>query len=160
MVSPLAHRFCGLRWLKKGAGPSYLGAMAETYRNPAPTVDVIITTRPETVVLIRRKNPPHGWALPGGFVDYGECLEAAARREALEETGLRVDLGRQMHTYSDPARDDRQHTITTVYEATAQGEPTGGDDAAEARVFSLDALPSPLVFDHADILRDWIDGRY
>ena len=160
MVSSVGDRNCGRRRLNKGLPRRTLGVVTETYRNPAPTVDVIITTRPDSVVLIRRKNPPHGWALPGGFVDYGECLEAAARREALEETGLEVDLGRQMHTYSDPTRDDRQHTITTVYEATAQGEPRGGDDAAEARVFSLGDLPSPLVFDHADILRDWVDGRY
>ena len=134
--------------------------MSEENRNPVPTVDVIISTRPGTVVLIRRKNPPHGWALPGGFVDYGEPLEKAAHREALEETGLNVNLGRQLHTYSDPSRDARMHTITTVYEATAVGEPVGGDDAAEARVFSLEALPSPIVFDHADILEDWVHGRH
>lgn len=134
--------------------------MSDTYRNPLPTVDVIIETAPGEIVLILRKNPPHGWALPGGFVDYGESLEDAAIREAKEETGLDIKLGRQLHTYSDPARDARHHTITTVYLASATGEPVGADDAAEARVFSLDALPSTLAFDHGDILKDWTLGRY
>ncbi|MGB0591362.1 MAG: NUDIX domain-containing protein [Myxococcota bacterium] len=134
--------------------------MAENFRNPTPTVDVIIETKPDHVVLIRRKNPPHGWALPGGFVDYGECLEDAAVREAKEETGLDVTLTRQFHSYSDPQRDARQHTITTVYVAIAQGEPLGADDAAEARVFPITALPTPLCFDHGEILKDWTLGRY
>lgn len=134
--------------------------MATSFRNPAPTVDVIIETKPDHVVLIRRKNPPHGWALPGGFVDYGECLEDAAVREAKEETGLDVTLTRQFHSYSDPKRDARQHTITTVYVAVAQGEPLGADDAAEARVFPITALPTPLCFDHGEILKDWTLGRY
>lgn len=130
------------------------------HRNPFPTVDILIETAPDTVVLIRRKNPPHGWAIPGGFVDYGETLEAAAIREAKEETGLDVELVRQLHTYSDPARDPRFHTVSTVFLARADGVPQGADDAAEARVFPCDALPEPLVFDHADILQDWLDGRY
>ncbi|MCB9726948.1 MAG: NUDIX hydrolase [Deltaproteobacteria bacterium] len=134
--------------------------MSEGYRNPYPTVDLLIETRPGAVVLVRRKNPPLGWALPGGFVDWGECLEDAARREALEETGLEVTLLRQFHTYSDPARDPRHHTITTVFVARATGEPVGGDDAAEARVFDLSALPEPLAFDHAAILDDWRRRRY
>lgn len=134
--------------------------MTERYRNPKPTVDIVIETRPGTVVLIRRKNPPHGWALPGGFVDEGESLERAAVREAREETCLDVELVRQFHTYSDPARDPRHHTITTVYLATAQGSPTGADDAAEARVFAYDDLPDGIVFDHADILQDVIHERY
>jgi 8-oxo-dGTP diphosphatase len=134
--------------------------MTEPFRNPKPTVDIVIETRPDSVVLIRRKNPPHGWALPGGFVDEGESLETAAVREALEETCLDVELVRQFHTYSDPARDPRHHTITTVYLATAQGEPVGADDAAEARVFAYDDLPDGIVFDHADILQDVIHERY
>ena len=134
--------------------------MTERFRNPKPTVDIVIETRPDSVVLIRRKNPPHGWALPGGFVDEGESLETAALREALEETCLQVSLVRQFHTYSDPARDPRHHTITTVYLATAQGEPVGADDAAEARVFAYDDLPDGIVFDHADILQDVIHERY
>ena len=103
------------------------------------------------IVLINRKNPPHGWAIPGGFVDYGETLEAAAVREAFEETSLEVRLVRQFHSYSDPARDPRQHTISTVFIATAAGAPAGADDASEARIFSIDDLPSPIAFDHADI---------
>ena len=133
--------------------------MTERFRNPKPTVDIVIETRPDSVVLIRRKNPPHGWALPGGFVDEGESLESAAVREALEETCLDVKLVRQFHTYSDPARDPRHHTITTVYLATAQGAPLGADDAAEARVFAYDDLPDGIVFDHADILQDVIHER-
>lgn len=130
------------------------------YRNPLPTVDLLISVRPDTVVLVRRRNPPHGWALPGGFVDWGESLEEAAVREAQEETGLEVTLERQMHSYSDPARDPRHHTITTVFVASAVGTPCGGDDAAEARIFPVDALPEKMAFDHDVILKDWIDGRY
>jgi 8-oxo-dGTP diphosphatase len=124
------------------------------HRNPAPTVDAVILLPGDRVVLVRRANPPHGWALPGGFVDEGETLEAAAAREATEETGLAVALLEQFHTYSDPARDPRRHTISTVFLASASGEPRGGDDAAEAVAFPWDALPSPLVFDHREILAD------
>ncbi len=99
------------------------GLMAE-HRNPVPTVDIIIEL-PDGIVLIQRKNPPEGWALPGGFVDYGESLEQAAVREAKEETSLDVELVRQLHTYSDPSRDTRFHTITTVFIATATGHPKG-----------------------------------
>lgn len=134
--------------------------MSGPYRNPVPTVDIIIVTEKDSVVLIRRKNPPEGWAIPGGFVDYGETLETAAVREAKEETELDVSLVRQFHTYSDPARDPRQHTISTVFIATAEGVPRGADDAAEAVVFHRDALPSPLVFDHAEILEDYFNGRH
>ena len=121
--------------------------------NPAPTVDVVIQLPGDRVVLVRRRNPPHGWALPGGFVDLGEPLAAAAAREAREETGLSVELGEQFHAYSDPRRDPRRHTISTVFLARACGEPRGGDDAAEARAFPWTALPD-LVFDHAEILAD------
>ncbi|MDH4320447.1 MAG: NUDIX hydrolase [Desulfobulbaceae bacterium] len=123
-------------------------------RNPAPTVDVIIEID-GGIVLIERKNPPHGWALPGGFVDYGESLEEAARREALEETGLAVELLAQMHTYSDPGRDARQHTISTVYIARGEGRPHGGDDARRAEIFRVGEMP-PLVFDHARIINDYL----
>lgn len=128
--------------------------MQEHPRNPFLTVDTLIETT-GGIVLIRRKNPPHGWALPGGFVDYGESVETAARREALEETGLDVTLVRQFHTYSDPARDPRHHTASVVFIATATGSPTGGDDAAEAKIFQLDNLPENIAFDHGQILADY-----
>lgn len=129
------------------------------YRNPKPTVDAIIELPGDRIVLIRRKNPPLGWALPGGFVDEGESLGHACVREAKEETGLDVTLQEQLFTYSDPARDPRQHTISTVFHTTAQGEPVGADDAAEARPFPLDALPQPLCFDHQEILSDFLRYR-
>lgn len=134
--------------------------MSQAYRNPAPTVDLIIELGGGRIVLIERKNPPHGWALPGGFVDYGESLETAAVREAKEETCLDVELLRQFHTYSEPTRDPRSHTISTVYIARAEGEPTGADDAAEARGFRRDELPEALAFDHARILDDYFERRH
>lgn len=124
-------------------------------RNPAPTVDIIIELESGGIVLIRRKNPPPGWALPGGFIDYGESAEEAAVREALEETSLHVQLVELLHVYSDPKRDPRQHTMATVFIAKAQGIPQGADDAAEATVFSEQTLPAPLAFDHAQILHDY-----
>jgi len=127
--------------------------MAE-HRNPAPTVDVVISLPGDRVVLVARRFPPLGWALPGGFVDEGETVEAAARREALEETGLAVTLTDLVGVYSDPRRDARKHTMSTVFLGRAAGEPVGGDDAAEARAFPWDALPAPLCFDHAEILAD------
>ncbi len=125
----------------------------KVYKNPVPTVDIIIEVG-GGIVLIKRKNPPFGWALPGGFVDYGESLEEAAIREAREETGLDIKLINQLHTYSDPRRDKRQHTISTVFIAGAKGEPVAGDDAVGAQVFSGANLP-PLVFDHNYILQDY-----
>ena len=124
------------------------------FRNPAPTVDAVVLLPGDRVVLVRRRNPPRGWAIPGGFVDEGERLDVAAAREASEETGLSVTLLEQFHSYSDPARDPRRHTISTVYLATASGQPRGGDDAAEARAFAWSALPDPIVFDHREILAD------
>jgi 8-oxo-dGTP diphosphatase len=121
---------------------------------PSPTVDVVIVLPGDRVVLVRRKNPPPGWALPGGFVDMGESLEAAAVREAKEETGLSVRLEELLYVYSDPRRDPRRHTVSAVYLGRADGDPAGGDDAAEARAFPWTALPAPLAFDHADILAD------
>jgi len=132
-------------------------------RNPFPTVDIIIeTTRPDGkrgVVLIQRKNPPFGWALPGGFVDYGESLEEAAVREAREETSLNVDLVSQFHTYSNPGRDPRFHTISTVYIARTKGVPKARDDARAAGVFTPGDLPGPLAFDHAKILKDYFRAK-
>lgn len=129
------------------------GHLVKNYRNPLPTVDIIIETG-SGIVLIERKNKPFGWALPGGFVDYGESLEQAALREAREETGLQITLKQQFRTYSDPDRDPRHHTITTVYIATADGAPSAGDDAAKADIFMQGNLP-PLAFDHAKILEDY-----
>lgn len=131
-------------------------------KTPALTVDIIIELkdRPDVpVVLIRRKNPPHGWALPGGFVDVGEAVEHAAVREAEEETALRVTLKMLLGCYSDPARDPRGHTASVVYVAEAEGEPQAQDDAAGVAIFSPEALPDPLVFDHARILRDYLAWR-
>jgi ADP-ribose pyrophosphatase YjhB (NUDIX family) len=128
------------------------------YQNPVPTVDVIIETE-GGIVLIRRKNPPPGWAIPGGFVDVGENVRDAAVREALEETGLRVTLTTLLGVYSDPDRDPRQHTISTVFVGTAAGDPRGMDDAAEAGLFTEETLPSPIAFDHARILEDYFRFR-
>lgn len=128
--------------------------MNQEKKTPLVTVDIIIEIG-QGVVLIERKNPPHGWALPGGFVDYGESLEQAAVREAKEETSLDVELRGQLHTYSDPRRDPRHHTISTVFIACAGGTPKADDDATHASLFTETALPAPIVFDHAQILRDY-----
>jgi 8-oxo-dGTP diphosphatase len=128
--------------------------MSPAYRNPLVTVDVIIETS-GGIVLIERSNPPPGWALPGGFAEYGESLETAARREAAEETGLTVALTEQFHTYSAPDRDPRHHTVTTVFIARADGIPRGGDDACRACIFDINRLPAPLAFDHSLILDDY-----
>ncbi len=133
------------------------------YKNPVPTVDIIIELddRDATgIVLIERKNPPYGWAIPGGFVDYGESLEEAAVREAREETGLDVVLKRQFHTYSDPSRDSRRHTITTVYIARGEGILQAADDAKNAGIFNRENLPGNIVFDHSDILNDYFYKKY
>ena len=129
----------------------------ESHRNPTPTVDIIIEIG-EQIVLIERKNPPYGWALPGGFVDYGESYEAAALREAEEETSLRVTGLRQFHTYSEPDRDPRGHTASTVFIGTSDVSPRAGDDAARAGLFSKDTLP-PLAFDHGRILEDYFKSK-
>lgn len=130
------------------------GAEVKRYRNPFPTVDIIIEVQ-GGIVLIERKNPPHGWALPGGFVDYGESLEAAAVREAREETSLEVSNLRLLGCYSDPGRDERMHTISTVYIADGCGQPQAADDAANLGIFRPDRLPETLCFDHAAILEDY-----
>ena len=128
-------------------------------KGPLLTVDLIIELN-EGIVLIKRKNPPEGWALPGGFVEYGETLEYAAIREAKEETGLDVKLMRQFHLYSDPERDPRHHTVTTVFLAQAAGKAVAGDDAKEVGAFQRDNLPVRIAFDHRDILNDYFTGRY
>ena len=133
------------------------------YRNPTPTVDLIIESleRPHRpIVLIERLNPPYGWALPGGFVDWGESVETAARREAQEETQLEVTLVEQFHVYSNPERDPRQHTLSVVFLASATGEPKAGDDAKNIGLFLPWELPAPLCFDHDRILHDYMRYRY
>jgi ADP-ribose pyrophosphatase YjhB (NUDIX family) len=126
----------------------------EKKKNPVPTVDILIEID-GGIVLIERKNIPHGWAIPGGFVDYGESLETAAVREAKEETSLDVELVEQLHSYSDPKRDARGHTISTVFIARGRGTPKGEDDAKSARIFREADLPSPICFDHGQILKDY-----
>jgi len=135
------------------------GYVARRRRNPVPTVDIIIECQDQGLILIDRANPPHGWALPGGFVDYGESLEAAAIREAREETGLTVTLLGQFHTYSDPRRDPRQHTITTVYVAQGFGSPRAADDARSLAIFAPEQLPPVLAFDHRLILAEYLKVR-
>lgn len=141
--------------------------MTQTYRNPTPTVDIIIEWGPErgnvvgkrsgpsSILLIERLNEPFGWALPGGFMDYGECAATAAIREAKEETNLDITLVEQFHCYSDPRRDPRQHTLSIVFIATATGEPKAMDDAKALRHFEITELPAQLCFDHGQILADY-----
>lgn len=127
-------------------------------QTPLLAADAIIELidRPDRpIVLIKRRNPPYGWAIPGGFVDIGESLPSAAVREAREETCLEVELQTLLGCYSDPSRDARGHTVSAVYVAQAQGEPMAADDAAEVGVFTLASLPAPLAFDHARILEDY-----
>jgi 8-oxo-dGTP diphosphatase len=127
----------------------------EPPKTPLATVDIIVETG-GGIVLVRRRNPPLGWALPGGFVDPGESVAHAARREAKEETGLDVELTELLGVYSDPARDPRGlFTISTVFIGRANGLPIGGDDAADARVVPLDALPPDIAFDHPTIIGDY-----
>jgi 8-oxo-dGTP diphosphatase len=135
------------------------GYMIRKHRNPAVTVDIIIELRDQGLVLIERANPPWGWALPGGFVDYGESLEAAAVREAREETGLEVTLLGQFHTYSDPRRDPRQHTVSTVFVAQGFGVPKAADDARHLAVYAPDKIPQVLAFDHKLILSEYFKVR-
>ena len=137
----------------------HCGQRVWEYRNPLPTVDIIIELEQKGIVLIKRRNPPYGWALPGGFVDYGESLEDAAIREAKEETSLDVVLIEQLHTYSDPGRDLRHHTITTVYVARATGHPRAADDAQEIGIYTEESLPESLAFDHAQILSDYFNWK-
>ncbi|MDB9528129.1 NUDIX hydrolase [Oscillatoria sp. CS-180] len=134
-----------------------------TYRNPAPTVDIIIELRDRPhrpIVLIERRNEPLGWAIPGGFVDYGEAVEAAAIREAQEETQLAVTLIEQFHVYSDPTRDPRKHTISIVFLAFAEGTPVADDDAKAIAVFNPWEVPNNLCFDHNHILQEYWQYRH
>lgn len=126
-------------------------------RNPFPTVDIVMYRPEQGILLIARKNPPLGWALPGGFIDYGESAEQAARREALEETGLDVHLTGLLGVYSAPDRDPRFHTMSVVFlaEAAPGAQPCAGDDAGDARFFPLHALPADIAFDHRKIIADF-----
>ena len=132
--------------------------MKQTHRNPFVTVDIIIEIN-DKIVLIQRANPPYGWALPGGFVDYGESLETSAVREAKEETSLEVKLKEQFHTYSDPDRDPRHHTVTTVFIGKGAGTPKAADDAKRLDVFTENDLPESIVFDHRKIIDDYFRYR-
>ena len=129
---------------------------ARTVRNPLPTADVLIRMPGGKLVFVHRRNPPPGWAFPGGFIDVGETAEEAAVREVREETGLDVTLDSLFHVYSDPQRDPRHHTLTVVFLGRAGGVPSGGDDAAEARAFDPDEIPGNLAFDHHQILADYL----
>jgi len=111
------------------------------------------------IVLIERKNPPYGWAIPGGFVDVGETIEQAAVREAKEEVCLDVKLCCLLGLYSDPSRDDRGHTATAIYIATANGLPQAADDAKNVAVFPLDQFPAKLAFDHTQVLQDYLNYK-
>lgn len=133
--------------------------MSPSSRNPLLTVDAIIEID-QGIILIKRKNPPAGWAIPGGFVDYGETLEKAAIREMKEETSLDINLGRQFHTYSNPDRDPRHHTVSTIFIATATGTPEAADDAIDIGIFTKDNLPEDIAFDHRQILEDYFNGKY
>jgi len=129
---------------------------------PLLTVDIIVelTDRPENpIVLIERRYPPYGWALPGGFVDVGETLEQAAVREAEEEISLVVSLKSLLGCYSDPARDKRGHTVSAVYVAEATGSPIAADDASHLELFSVLQIPDKLAFDHDRILADYLQYR-
>ena len=136
------------------------GSAVRQYQNPFPTVDIIIEME-GGIILIERKHEPLGWALPGGFVDYGESLESAAIREAREETSLEISNLQLLGCYSDPLRDNRMHTISAVYIAKGHGIPHAADDAINLAIFSLDSLPKQLCFDHPKILTDYarIDHR-
>ncbi len=134
------------------------GEKVKSYRNPFPTVDIIIEVE-GGFILIERKNKPLGLALPGGFVDYGETLEQAAVREAKEETSLSVGNLRLLGCYSDPSRDPRHHTISTVFVADGWGTPQASDDAVGISVVPMNVLPENLCFDHGKILKDYFHWK-
>jgi ADP-ribose pyrophosphatase YjhB (NUDIX family) len=128
-------------------------------KQPRLTVDIIIEID-DGIVLIERKNPPYGWAIPGGFVDYGETVEEAAIREAKEEISLDIKELRQFHVYSDPNRDPRGHTVTVVFIAKGVGVPKAASDAKGIRVFKKENLPPNIAFDHRKILEDYFNRRF
>ena len=127
---------------------------------PLLATDVIIHLHRQSrqsIVLIERKNPPVGWAIPGGFVDIGETVEHAAVREAKEETSLDVTLQDLLGLYSEPSRDPRGHVVSAIYIGTGRGKLAAADDASNVGVFSVDRLPQPMAFDHAQVVKDYID---
>lgn len=126
---------------------------------PALTVDAIIEMPDGGIVLVERKYVPEGWAIPGGFVDRGESLLEAVKREALEETRLEIEVLELLHVYSRPWRDPRGDTVSAVYCCRAGGTPVGGDDAAKAVVFHEGSLPGKIAFDHRDVLADYFNWR-
>ena len=134
------------------------GHITNRYKNPYPTADVIVDID-GMILLVERKNPPYGWAIPGGFIDYGESAEDAAVREIMEETGIKITNLNQFHCYSDPNRDPRFHTLTIVFTAKGIGIPVAGDDALEVGLFKIDCLPLLLTFDHEKILMDYSKSR-
>ncbi|MCX7857610.1 MAG: NUDIX hydrolase [Deltaproteobacteria bacterium] len=134
---------------------TYISSM-RNIKTPLLAVDIIIEYQ-GGIVLIERKNPPYGWALPGGFVEVGETLEEAAIREAKEETSLDIDLLELFHAYSDPRRDERFHIVSVVFIATGSGNLRGKDDAKNANVFYRCTLPSIIAFDHRKIIDDYFD---
>lgn len=122
---------------------------------PRLTVDAVIRTS-EGIVLVKRRHPPFGWALPGGFVEVGETVEQAVVREAFEETGLKISRLWLVGVYSDPSRDSRFHTCGVVFGADSDGEPVGADDAMEAKVFNEESFPDDIAFDHRRIIDDFL----
>lgn len=138
---------------------SYLEYMVgKVSQGPFVTVDGIVEYR-QGIVMIERSNPPFGWALPGGFLDYGESLESAVAREIKEETGLEFVDFKQFKTYSEPDRDPRFHTVSVVFTGCGQGELVAASDAKSAKVFELNSLPQNLAFDHGEIIRDYMRCR-
>ncbi|MDD5007999.1 MAG: NUDIX hydrolase [Syntrophorhabdaceae bacterium] len=128
--------------------------MLNELKTPFVTVDIIIRYH-GGIVMIERKNPPPGWAIPGGFVDIGESLEDAAVREAKEETSLDVTLVEQFHAYSKPDRDPRFHTVSVVFIGDGKGTLAGRDDARKAEIFAEGSLPDTIAFDHREIIADY-----
>jgi ADP-ribose pyrophosphatase YjhB (NUDIX family) len=131
------------------------GHVTEEYRNPRIAVDVVVDIAGK-ILLVRRRNPPYGWALPGGYIEYGESAEDAAVREVSEEAGIEITGLAQFRVYSDPARDPRHHVITIVFTASSTNTPAAGDDAADVGLFDPRDFPSPLAFDHGRILEDYL----
>lgn len=135
----------------------HCGKPCTRYSNPSPTADIIIHDPERGIVIIGRANEPHGFALPGGYIDEGEQAELAAIREAREETGLDVELVGLLGVYSRPERDPRQHNLSVVFVARARDPDVlrAGDDACGAAFYPIDSLPEPIVFDHRQILDDF-----